>query len=135
MNEITRNHSSAVKQREGTDVQSEWAMRELIPAVDIHEEDDAIHVTADMPGVTRESLRIELNDQTLEIEGDIKLQMPEGVSATFAEVRASRYRRRFTIGQAVDREGIKAQIADGVLHLNLPKAKAHRRRRIDIQAA
>ena len=114
-----------------------WAQRPatLMPPVDIHEDDEAVHVVADMPGVSRDGLRVEVVDQMLEIEGDIALEMPEGVSATFAEVRASRYHRRFSLGQAVDRDAIEASIRDGVLRVRLPKADAYRRRRIEISAA
>ncbi len=108
---------------------------DLLPAVDIFEDSDAVYVLADMPGVTRESLGVEVADQMLEIQGDIDLPIPEGVTATFAEVRASRYRRRFSLGQAVDRDGIEASIRDGVLELRLPKTDPYRRRRIEVQAA
>lgn len=109
--------------------------RTLLPPVDIYEEDDAIHVLADMPGVSKDSLAIEVDGTMLTIYGDIQIEMPEGISATYAEVRGSRYYRRFTLGQEIETEGIRAEIVNGVLNVVLPKKESHRRRRIEIKAA
>lgn len=109
--------------------------RTLLPPVDIYEEDDAIHVLADMPGVSKEALAIEVDGSVLTIYGDIQIEMPEGISATYAEVRGSRYYRRFTLGQEIETDGIRAEINKGVLSVVLPKKESHRRRRIEIKAA
>ncbi|MCC5860119.1 MAG: Hsp20/alpha crystallin family protein [Ectothiorhodospiraceae bacterium] len=109
--------------------------RELVPPVEVFEDHDAVWILADMPGVSKDSLNVELTNQVLEISGDIMVDMPEGVAATFAEIRGSRYRRHFTLGRELDREGIEATIKDGVLKVRLPKTDAHRRRRIEIKAA
>ncbi|MFD2191554.1 Hsp20/alpha crystallin family protein [Pistricoccus aurantiacus] len=109
--------------------------RSLTPMVDIFERDEALQVIADMPGVTQESLHIEVDNNVLSIEGDIKLDMPEGLSPSYAEVRGDRYARRFTLSQEIDTEAIEAKISNGVLHLTLPKRETHRRRRIDVKTA
>lgn len=113
----------------------EWRERTLLPPVDIYEEDDAIRVLADMPGVSNEALTIEVDGTVLTIYGDIQIEMPEGISATYAEVRGSRYYRRFTLGQEVETDGIRAEMNSGVLSVVLPKKASHRRRRIEITAA
>lgn len=109
--------------------------RTLRPPVDIYEEDDAIHVLADMPGVSKEALTIEVDGTVLTIYGDIQIEMPEGISATYAEVRGSQYYRRFMLGQEIETEGITAEMNNGVLSLVLPKKASHRRRRIEVKAA
>lgn len=109
--------------------------RSLRPAVDIYAEDDAIHVLADMPGVGKEALSIEVDGTVLTISGDIQIDMPEGISATYAEVRGSQYYRRFMLGQEIETEGISAKMNNGVLSLVLPKKASHRRRRIDVKTA
>lgn len=108
--------------------------RTLLPPVDIYEEGDAIHVLADMPGVSKEALTIEMDGTVLTIYGDIQIEMPEGISATYAEVRGSRYYRRFTLGQEVETDGIRAEINHGVLSVVLPKKASHRRWRIEVTA-
>ena len=75
MNEITRQDAGASRP-------TEQAPREetLLPAVDIHEQNDAVHIVADMPGVTRESLVIEVDNGVLSLEGEVQIAMPEGLS-------------------------------------------------------
>lgn len=106
----------------------------LQPAVDICEDDDAIRLIADVPGVTTESLKLEVDDDVLTLEGDIELDMPERMNATFAEVRGSHYYRQFRLGREVDAENIRAEVRNGVLELLLPKQAQHRRRRIEIHS-
>ncbi|WP_254275912.1 Hsp20/alpha crystallin family protein [Halomonas sp. 3H] len=130
MNEITRQdadfpRSAGEKRREET----------LLPAVDIHEENDAVHIIADIPGVTRDSLAIEVDNGVLILEGEVAIPMPEGLSPLYAEVRAQRYARRFTLSHEIDSEAISARIDSGVVHLTLPRRDTHRRRRIEVQAA
>jgi len=130
MNEITRQDAGASRP-------TEQAHREetLLPAVDIHEQNDAVHIVADMPGVTRESLVIEVDNGVLSLEGEVQIAMPEGLSPLYAEVRAQRYARRFTLSHEIDSEAISARIDNGVVHLTLPRRDTHRRRRIEVQAA
>lgn len=114
---------------------AETAPRDLVPPVEIFEDGDAVYVVADMPGVSPENLNVEVANQMLEITGNITVEMPEGVAATFAEIRGSRYRRQFTLGRELDHDGIEATIRAGVLQVRLPKAESRRRRRIEIKAA
>ena len=121
----------------GSDMRTDsgWTERTLVPPVDIFEEDDAVVIVADMPGVTGKTLGVEVGNHTLTLEGDIALDMPEGVTATHADVRASRYARRFTLGDEIDTDGIKGTISNGVVTVRLPKRESHRRRRIEIKTA
>ncbi|MDN3516731.1 Hsp20/alpha crystallin family protein [Aquisalimonas lutea] len=128
--ELNRQQDQVLQQSEPQSTE-----RSLVPPVEIYEEDDALYVVADMPGVTKDTLDVEVGNQVLEIEGRITVDMPENVTPMFAEIRASRYARRFTLGDDVDASGAEATIRDGVLTVKLPKQDSHRRRRIDIQAA
>ncbi|ERS91603.1 Hsp20/alpha crystallin family protein [Halomonas sp. PBN3] len=130
MNDITRRDASLPEATQRTQ-----RADSLLPAVDIFEEGNALHILADMPGVTRESLRIEVDNNVLSLEGDVAIDMPEALTAIYAEVRAQRYARRFTLSHEIDSDAIEARIDNGVLHLVLPKKETHRRRRIEIQAA
>jgi len=130
MNEITHRDADASRLAEEARRQET-----LLPAVDIHEENDAVHIVADMPGVTRESLVIEVDNGVLSLEGEVSIPMPEGLNPLYAEVRAQRYARRFTLSHEIDSESISARIDNGVVHLTLPRRDTHRRRRIEVQAA
>src|SRR5690554_3437259 len=130
MNEITRHDADAPRL-----AGEERRQESLLPAVDIHEENDAVHIIADMPGVTRDSLVIEVDNGVLSLEGEVAIPMPEGLSPLYAEVRAQRYARRFTLSHEIDSEAISARIDSGVVHLTLPRRDTHCRRRIEVQAA
>ena len=136
MNDIVRSshshHSSLQQEQNG---QNRHYKEALLPAVDIIEEANALKLVADMPGVTPETLKVEIDDHVLSLEGEIALNMPEGLSALHAEVRGQRFARRFNLSREVDSEAITATIVNGVLTLTLPKKESHRARRIEVQAA
>lgn len=129
MSEVTKSERARepAKRKEPNDA--------LMPPVDIFEQSNALHVIADMPGVTSESLGIEVDNNILTLEGDVKLDMPEGLSAIYAEVRAQRFMRRFTLSHEIQADAIEASIENGVVHLVLPKKETHRARRIEVKTA
>ncbi|MGQ4878256.1 Hsp20/alpha crystallin family protein [Billgrantia sp. LNSP4103-1] len=129
MNEVARQEpQSHVTAREKRSL----AMR---PPVDIYEQDNALYLVADMPGVSRDGLNVEVDGNLLSIEGEIRIDMPEGITATYAEAKAQRFARRFTLSHEIDTAAIEAHLEKGVLHLRLPKKEKHRSRRIEIKAA
>jgi len=133
MNEVTRQASR--QQPTTRDERREALEQALLPPVDIYEADNALHLLVDMPGVTRDSLSIEVDNNVLSLEGHIELDMPEGMTAIYAEVRAQRFARRFTLSHEIDSEAIAARIDNGVVHLTLPKKQSHHRRRIEVKVA
>jgi HSP20 family molecular chaperone IbpA len=132
MNNVVRSATHSPRQARG-DIKP--AQETLLPAVDIIEESNALKLVADMPGVTHETLKVELDNNMLSLEGDIALNMLEGLSALHAEVRGQRFARRFSLSHEVDSDAITASIVNGVLTITLPKKDSHRSRRIDVQAA
>lgn len=129
---------SEVAQREPSREPAERQARPtdaMLPPVDIYEEDNALHLVADMPGVRRDTLSIEVNDNVLSLEGEVALDMPEGLTSIYAEVRSQRFARRFTLGHEIDVDAIQASIDQGVVHLVLPKKETHRPRRIEVKTA
>jgi len=89
----------------------------LQPPVDIYEDAEGITLLADMPGVSAERLNIQIDKDTLVIEGESKLDMPEGINPLYADIRASRYRRSFALSSELDTDNIDASLKDGVLNL------------------
>ncbi|QTP57564.1 Hsp20/alpha crystallin family protein [Billgrantia antri] len=135
MNEITRQQSTRQPRVQGGEDSRGERDRALQPPVDIYEEGNALHLVADLPGVTPESLSIEVDNNMLSLEAEIRLEMPERMTAIYAEVRAQRFARRFTLSHEIDGDAIEARIDKGVLHLRLPKKPSHQRRRIEVRAA
>lgn len=107
----------------------------LLPRVDVIEDSHGITLLADMPGVPREKLDIQVEGNSLTIAGEIALLAPQGLNATFAEVRAARYRRGFALSRELDAQAIDAQLKDGVLRLRIPKLAEAQPRRIEVRIA
>ena len=105
------------------------------PAVDIFETKDELVLVADMPGVPPDGVDVGLEGDELSIEGRVRSGEYDGLKPLYVEYGVGGYHRRFTLGEMIDREGIKAQMKNGVLVLKLPKAQAARPRRIAVEAA
>ena len=105
------------------------------PAVDILETKDELVLVADMPGVPSDGVDVDLEGDELSIEGRVRSGEYDGLKPLYVEYGVGGYYRRFTLGEMIDREGIKAQMKNGVLVLRLPKAERARARRISVDAA
>lgn len=105
-----------------------------IPAVDIEEKDDAYVVEAEVPGVKREDVNIEVTGHELFISGEMKERKREGVIRRQTR-RTGRFEFRVTLPGEVDPEGVDAKLNDGVLTVRIPKAQRMQRRRIEVKSA
>src|SRR4030095_155691 len=106
----------------------------LMPPVDVIEDSNGIVLRADLPGVSKESLELSIESQTITIEGQMQLDVPEGLEVSHAEVSVPRFRRVFTLSKELDAAKIAAELNDGVLTLRIPKADYAQPRRIPINA-
>jgi HSP20 family protein len=104
----------------------------LRPAVDIYEDASRITLIADLPGVDRDRLDVQVDGNNLLIEGQASLDLSEDTEAVLADVRATRYRRNFTLSNELEKDGISAEMKDGVLTLHLPKRAELQPRRIEV---
>lgn len=107
----------------------------LLPWIDVFESDDSIVLLADLPGVPKDKLELRVENNTLQIEGEIAPDTPEQIEALYAEVRASRYSRAFSLSAELDTDHIEAQLRDGVLQLRIPKHAHAQPRRIEVTVA
>ena len=111
------------------------ASQAMTPRVDVLEDDSGITLVADMPGVSKESLEIKVENDALSIEGAVTAATPQALEATYAEVRIPRYRRSFTLSRELDAGHIEAQLKDGVLKLRIPKHEQARPQRISVKVS
>jgi HSP20 family protein len=102
----------------------------LRPPVDIHETADELVLRADMPGVSRERLEVRVDGNTLVIEGSIGIAPQDAMSALYADVRSTTYRRQFVLSNELDTANIGASLQNGVLTVKLPKRAERKPRRI-----
>ncbi|MEE4239928.1 MAG: Hsp20/alpha crystallin family protein [Desulfopila sp.] len=105
----------------------------VAPAVDIHENDDEILLFADMPGIKKEEIAINIDNGKLTIAGAMKMEKSGAPGwEEFADVE---YRRSFSIPQTIDVAQVNAELKEGVLKLHLPKSEKAKPRQIEIKAA
>ncbi|ETR68969.1 MAG: heat shock protein HSP20 [Candidatus Magnetoglobus multicellularis str. Araruama] len=101
------------------------------PDVDIYETEENLVLIADLPGVQTEDLDIDLNENTLTINGHVK-KVTKGTSV-YREYECGDYKRSFTVSSVIDQNKIKAELKNGVLRVVLPKAEAAKPRKIQIR--
>jgi HSP20 family molecular chaperone IbpA len=107
----------------------------LLPPVDVIEDANGIVLIADLPGVPKDKLHLQVEADTLTIEGDVSLPMPEGMESNHVEVNLPRYRRVFTLSKELDTEKVAAEFEQGVLKLRIPKVAHAQPRKIEIRVA
>lgn len=107
----------------------------LTPPVDVIEDRTGITLYADLPGVSRDKLRLQVEADTLTIDAEANLTAPQGLQSSHTEVGSARFHRVFTLSKELDTEKVSAELSQGVLKLRIPKAEHAQPRRISIQLA
>lgn len=106
---------------------------ELLPAVDIYENDSGITLEADLPGVPKDRLHLQIDQNSLTIEAEIAVDVPEDVKALYADVCGTRYRRSFSLSPELNTENVDANLSNGVLSLRIPKRAELQPRKIEVK--
>jgi HSP20 family protein len=104
------------------------------PPVDIEEQDDVYVLEAELPGVTRENIDIELVGNELAITGELKEKERTGVVRRRTR-RTGRFDYRVTLPEQVDAEQIDASLDEGVLTMRVPKSERAQRRKVAIKGS
>lgn len=107
--------------------------RALLPPVDVIEDASGILLYADLAGVPKDKLHLQVEADTLIIEGEIDLEIPSDLQVSHAEVSLPRYRRVFTLSKELDPTRVSAELKNGVLKLSIPKAEHAQPRKIDVK--
>jgi len=125
--------SDAVVRRaaEGEDepLQASW-----MPAIDVHENEEAITLRAELPGMSQEDVQLTIDKGRLTLEGEKKLEK-EDTDGDYRRIesRYGSFHRCFPLPDAVDQEKIEARYDNGVLNVVLPKSEAAKPKRIELQ--
>jgi len=129
-NELTPKEKQELKTNEQT-----RPGRYYVPDVDIYEDDSGLWLWADMPGVEQDSVRVEIDEDVLTLQGEVSLRSYEGLKPLYSEYNVGHYLRRFNLpAGAFDEDKIKARMTNGVLELELPKAEKAKPKRITINS-
>lgn len=123
---MNQTNKTVAKKNEQTEVVS------LYPHTDIYENKEGVSLTIDLPGVSKETLDIDVDQDILTIKGKINLKTEENLSPTFMEIRSKLFERRFTLGDELDSSRIKANLNQGELKLSIPRLEQHKPRKINI---
>ncbi|HEX5000148.1 MAG TPA: Hsp20/alpha crystallin family protein [Terriglobia bacterium] len=111
-------------------------VRNWFPAADIHETDNELVVTADLPGVDPKDVDIRVENNVLTIRGERHFERDmEKENVHRVERMFGGFTRTFALATPVQTDQIKASYKDGVLRVTLPKAEQARSKRIEIKAA
>jgi HSP20 family protein len=103
------------------------------PAVDVEETPDHLVFRAELPGMSREDIDVELEDGVLTIQGEKKEEQKDSnVNGLLYERRWGTFTRRFTLPRAVDGNAITANYSNGILTIQVPKAEEAKGRKIEI---
>ena len=106
--------------------------RVFSPNVDIFEDDQALTIVADMPGVPSENVSIDLRNYVLSLSGVPSVSVPEKEEHVLREYETGKYFRQFTLSEVIDQEHIEAKLNNGVLRVTLPKVGPAKPRKIQI---
>jgi HSP20 family protein len=107
-------------------------MRAFLPTTDIFENEDALTVVLEMPGVDKSNIDVDIENGVLTVEGRINFDKYKGMQPIYSEYNVGPFRRSFRISSRVDQDKIKAEMRDGVITLVLPKAEEAKPRRIEV---
>jgi HSP20 family protein len=123
MSEQQQQQELAVREKREVAAREERTVpgRFYVPTTDVYETEDALTVVMEVPGVGREDVDIELKDDVLRVQWRIDFSKYGGMEPVYTEYGVGHWVRSFALSDKVDREGIGAQLEDGVLTLTLPK--------------
>ena len=97
--------------------------RYYIPTTDIFETDGALTVVMEIPGVEKQALEVNIENDVLRVDGRIDFSKYEGLEPLYTEYNVGHFARSFALSNKIDQQQIGAQLDDGVLRLTLKKAK------------
>ncbi len=106
----------------------------LFPAADVSENEDAVTVSLELPGVRSEDVQLSLENTTLSIKAEKKQEKSETTDEVHRVERSfGTVERRFTLSNVIDTDQIEASMTDGVLTVVLPKSERAKSRQIEVK--
>ena len=92
------------------------------PKVNVYEYDDKVGIIAEIPGLEKKQIKVEVEDGVLTISGDKHTVWDEAKAKVLRrELKQSSFKRQFTLGEELDGDNISANFKDGILSISIPK--------------
>lgn len=104
------------------------------PPLNIWEDQEAVHIEAELPGMTRDDVDVSVLNRVLTIAGRRTIRVPEGATVIHRERQDTRFNRSIHLPEGIDDQRIEANMENGVLTLTLAKAAQAQPRRIEVQS-
>lgn len=112
---------------------AQWWAEPSLPAVDMWEDDDAIHVTAELPGLDRKDFSVEVTANRLVLRGEKNHTREEnGRNHFYRECSYGAFSRPIPLPAEVDADKAQARYKHGILTIDLPKTEEARARRVHV---
>jgi HSP20 family protein len=105
----------------------------VTPAVDIFETNDVYYVNVNMPGVSKDNVKIKVEDDSLVVMGRINYEEAKNRKYVLKETRFGNYYRKFNISNSIDIQKIDAKLDNGTMVVTLPKHDRVKPRSIEIK--
>ena len=107
----------------------------FVPATDVYETPESVVLVMDMPGVSFDSVHVNIVEGELVVTGHVSHGEDEDDYVLYREYDVGHYHRHFGLPEMIDRTGIEAAMTDGVLAVTMPKTEEVRPRRIPIRVS
>jgi HSP20 family protein len=127
-NELQVQNKKELESASETTVQARY----FVPPADISETDEELTVVLEMPGVARDSVSADIENDKLTIEGRLDFTKYEGFEPVYTEYNIGHFKRSFVLSNKINQDRISADLNDGVLIVKLPKAEAVKPRKISV---
>ncbi|MDQ6673527.1 MAG: Hsp20/alpha crystallin family protein [Chloroflexota bacterium] len=101
--------------------------------INIWETDGAYQAALMAPGLDEQSINVTVHQDTLAIEGELKLQVPDGAQTIWQEFGPTKFQRSLRLGAAVEPTQVEATYRNGILLVRMPKAEHARARQVQVQ--
>lgn len=124
-----------VQQKRELDKKQETTIpaRIFVPNADIYEDDNALNVILEMPGVDKSNVEVSVEDGVLRVGGRLDFSKYERLQPLYTEYNIGNYSRSFTLSNKIDQNKIAAEMKDGVLSLKMPKVEEAKPRTIQVK--
>ena len=127
---MNRLFEDATQRRGQTGGDDEFERADWTPAADIYETETGFLIALDLPGIKRDSLEIDMDDNRLVIKG---VRVVDETRTRRTERPRGKFLRTFAVPASVDQERIGAEYKDGVLQIRLPKRAEQKAQKIEVK--
>tara|TARA_R100001377_G_scaffold54184_1_gene31943 strand:- start:643 stop:1116 length:474 start_codon:yes stop_codon:yes gene_type:complete len=104
------------------------------PKVNVYEYDDRVGIIAEIPGLDKKDLKVDVQEGILVISGDKHaLYNDDGAKVIRRELKQSSFKRQFELGEQLDGDNIKASFKDGLLSIDIPKVEPAKPKKLSIK--